>query len=391
MRSFRLALLAVTSLLAGAIAAPLTAQMTIQVVDANGRAVPAVQIDVLGRGELIGSAVTSAAGVAELSFERWAEAQRITLTHVGFQTLIVQVGDIPVDGVVRLEPQATAIEGLRVEARDLCPIDDDERARRLWSEVASRYSTQTGSRAWFAYLSRYGGAVREQDLHRVPDSGFVNHIAAGGPGIVHGGDHTPRSIDERVSTEGYAWPFLLIGGASGSRDLAWTYAELDRTHAYHFASAVFGLLHDFAVASESEGQTTLIFCGNGEGSGVTMKGIISLVPEEAFMTAEWRFETADRDENAGGSVSFESYVEGPGLKPHLVASRGLFFRHIGPERPYPELPMTYARFGTAKVRWYLLPSAEQPCNTGLSFHGDPPRSPEGLRFTECVTARWGRE
>jgi hypothetical protein len=107
------------------------------------------------------------------------------------------VGDIPTDGVIRLEPQATEIEGFTVEARELCPIDDDDQARRLWSEVASRYSTETESRAWFAYLSRYGGSVREQDLHRTPDSGFVNQIAAGGPGIIHGGDHTHRS-DRRV-------------------------------------------------------------------------------------------------------------------------------------------------------------------------------------------------
>jgi hypothetical protein len=116
-----------------------------------------------------------------------------------------------------------------------------------------------------------------------------------------------------------------------------------------------------------------------------MRGIISLVPGEAFVSAEWRFETTDRDEHAGGSVSFTSYAGSTGVRPHLRASRGLFFRHTGPARPYPDLPMTYARFGTAKVRWHLLPSAEQPCNTGLSFRGDPPESPEAVRFAECVS------
>jgi hypothetical protein len=380
-----------TAILAVALATPAAAQLRVQVLDSSGRAVPAVRVDVLGRGEIIGSASTSAEGLAELAFERWSAADRITLTHLGFRTLIVQVADIPANGVIRLEPEATPVEGLTVEARALCPIDGDERARRLWSEVASRYSAETGSRAWFAELSRYGGSVREQDLHRIPDSGFVKHLVAGGPGIIHGGDHTPRSVDDRIRTEGYAWPPLMVGGSTRSRDLSWTYPELERTHAHHFASPVFGALHDFAVASESEGQTTLVFCGNGAGSGATMRGIITLVPGDAFVTAEWRFETPERDENAGGTVSFTSYVEGPGAKPHLVASHGLFFRHIGPERPYPDLPMTYARFGTASVRWYLLPTGDRPCNTGTSFHGDPPRDPEGVRFTECVAEHWRRE
>ncbi len=373
------------AVLAGILSSPLAAQVTIQVVDPNGRPVPAVQISVLGRGELIGATSTSADGLADLTFERWSEAQRITLTHVGFETLIVQVADIPPDGLIRFEPQATAIEGLTVEAPDLCPVEDDERARRLWSEVASRYSVETGSRAWFASLSRYGGPVREQDLHRIPNSGFVNQIAAGGSGVIHGEDHTPRSLDDRIWNEGYAWPPLVVGGTTRSRDLAWTYPELDRTHAYHFASPVFGALHDFAVASESDGRATLVYCGNGEGRGATMRGIISLVPGDAFVSADWRFEVPARDENAAGSVSFASYEGGSDAKPHLVASRGLFFRHSGPARPYPDLPMTYARFGTARVEWHLLPSGEQPCNTGLSFRGDPPRSPEGIEFVRGRT------
>jgi hypothetical protein len=234
-------------MVAGAIGSPLAAQVRVHVVDQNGSPVGAVRIDMLGRGELMGTASTSADGTAALNVERWAEVQRLTLTHLGFETMVVQVDDIPTNGLIRLEPEATEIEGLSVVAQQLCPINNDERARRLWSEVADRYSTDTGSRAWFARLSRYGGSVREQDLHRVPSARFVNHIAAGGPGVIHGGDHTPRSLDERIWNEGYAWPPLVVGGTTGRRDLAWTYPELDRKHAYHFASPVFGALHDFAV------------------------------------------------------------------------------------------------------------------------------------------------
>jgi hypothetical protein len=386
-----IARLSSAALLAAALVSPLAGQVSVKVVDQSGRPVPAVRIDVLGLGDLIGTVSTTAEGTAELSFERWSEARRLTLTHLEFRTLIVQVDDIPSDGLIRLEPEATAIEGLDVTARPLCPIDDDDRARRLWSEVASRYSSETPSRAWFARLSRYGGSVREQDLHRIPDSGFIHHLAAGGPGVITGDDHTPRSLDDRIESEGYAWRPLVVGGTTRARDLVWAYPELDWLHAYHFASPVFGALHHFAVASESEGQITLVFCANGEGSGATIDGVLSLAPEEAFLSADWRFDTTDRDESAGGSVAFTSYAERPGAKPHLLASRGAFFRHTGPARPYPDLPPTYARFGTASIEWYLLPSAERPCNTGISFRSDPPRSPEGMRFHECVAEYWRRE
>jgi hypothetical protein len=259
----------------------------------------------------------------------------------------------------------------------------------MWSEVAARYSTETGSRAWFAYISRYGGTVREEELHRIPDSGFANQISAGGPDVLHGGDLARHSLDDLIWAEGYAWPPLVIGGTLRARDRAWAYPEFDWIHAYHFASPVFGALHDFAVTSESEGQTTLTFCGNGRGAGATINGILTLIAGEAFLDAEWHFRTAERKEDAGGAVTFTDYVEAPGAKPHLVASEGVFFRRRSPRDPSLDRPPTYSRYGTARIRWHLLPSADRPCNGGISFYGNPPRTPQGMRFTECVVEHWG--
>lgn len=373
------------------LAGPASAQVSVRVVDADGRPVPAVRIDVIGSGEVIGVETTSAQGVAVLSGERWSEVRRISLSHLGFQTLIVQAGDIPADGVIRLEPEAMTIEGFTVEAAVLCPIDDDPRARRLWSEVATRYSGDTGARAWLAYLSLSGGAVRQEDVRRTSDVRTVDYVVAGGPGVIHGADHAPRSLDDRISNEGYAWPPLVIEGTTSGRESAWGYPQLDWVHAYHFASPVFGAVHDFAVQTESERQTTLIFCGNGEGTGATIHGTITLVPAERFLSAEWRFETPDPNEGAGGSVTFTAYTEAAGKKPHLLASRGLFYRHSGIPVPYPDRPRTYRRVVTTNIRWYLLPGSELPCNTGLSFYPTRPRTPREIQFARCVADHWGRE
>lgn len=373
--------------------APVAGQVSIHVADSDGSPIAAVRVDVFGLGELIGSESTSAQGIAELSFERWSEARRISLSHVGFQTLVVQVEDIPDDGVILLAPDATEIEGLTVEAPDLCPVVDDPRARRLWAQVAAGYARDTGSRAYLGYFSAYSGTVRSDPLNGVADSMSAGWITAGDPYVRHGGDHTARSLEECVSAEGYAWPPLVIGGMVAGRARAWAYPQFDRIHAYHFASPLFGALHDFAVGIESEEQTTLVFCDNGEGTGATIQGVISLEPDEAFLAAEWRFETSDPDEGAGGSVSFMSYVESTSGTTHLVASRGIYFRdrHIGNNVPYPDLQRTYSRSVTTKLRWYLLPSLDHPCNDGLSYYQDPPRDPQGVRFAECVAEYWGRK
>src|SRR5262245_59041378 len=88
--------------LSGSLAGALGAQVSIRVVDANGRPVPAVRVDVYGRGEILSEAATSALGVAELSAERWSEARRISLSHLGYQTVVVQIDDLPSDGLIRL-------------------------------------------------------------------------------------------------------------------------------------------------------------------------------------------------------------------------------------------------------------------------------------------------
>jgi len=381
------------SIVIGCLTHPAAAQVSIRVMDAEGRPVPAVRVDVLGQGELIAVASTSANGIAELSAERWSEVRRITLSHLGFRTLIVQADEIPADGVIRLEPRAVGIEGFTVEGRELCPIDDDPEARRLWSEVASLYATDTGSRALSARYTRHSGSVSEGDLHETPPHGGVAYVSARGAGIVHGGDLTPRSLDTRVSNEGYAWPPLFIGGTSSDR--GWRYPGFGGPHAFHFASAVFGRLHDFEVMRASDGRVMLAYCPNGTSEGASIEGGLTLAPGRALLAAEWMFHTDDPDQGAGGSVWFEPYVEAPGLKPHLMAARGTFHRHSGAELPYPDLPRSYTRSVTVWSGWYVHSSAEHPCKPGgglghLTIHQDPSTSADGIRFNECLARSWAR-
>ena len=195
-------------------------------------------------------------------------------------------------------------------------------------------------------------------------------------------------LDERVVTEGYAWPPLVIAGTTGARSLSWLYPGLEGAYAHHFAGEVFGSLHDFSVVHESEDEVTLAFCPNGRGTGATIRGSIRLVPGEALLAADWRFETSGPDEGAGGAVTFAAYGEGPGLPPHLVAAEGYFYRYRSLNPPYPDMPKSYARFGARSIRWKIHATGERPCNTGLSYYLDPPTSPEGRRFHACLERSW---
>jgi hypothetical protein len=369
------------------VAGPLSAQVSIRVVDSSGRAIPAVQVDVYGRGEVISTAATTADGVAELSPERWSEARRLSLNHLGYETLIVQIADIPADGVISIEPVAIPLDGVSVAVGRLCPVPDDPDARRLWSEVASLYATDTGSRASLTRLSLSRSSVPEDVLYQVSGVTSVDGVIAGGSGTIHGGDFTPMPLDERVEREGYAWPPLGIDEVSRG----WSYPDLELKGAHHFASRAFGALHNFAVANASGDRTTLIFCGNGTATGATINGTISLVPGREFLGAEWRFETADPHEGAGGSVTFASFVGRTDATPHLVSSRGLFYRHSGTEPPFPDLPRTYAREVTTNVRWHVLPSGEQPCVGEVAFWDDSPPMPDSdaAGLVACVLENWG--
>jgi hypothetical protein len=374
------------------LSAPAAAQVSIRVVDAGGAPVSAVRVDVYGRGEVLSTASTSGLGVAELSPERWSEARRLSLSHLGYQTLIVQVEDIPADGVIGIEPEAVPIDALSVDVGQLCPIVDESRARDLWSQVASLYATDTASRAWFAYLSSYGGYVREDGLFRASDSETTSLVAAGGPYDVLRSDLTSRGLDAQVSSDGYAWPPAVIDGTKSRGVGAWSYPELHQRAAHHFASRVFGAVHDFAVATEAEERVTLVFCGNERSSDrPTMNGAISLIPGRTFLGAEWRFETDEPDEGAGGSVTFGPFVDGSGSV-HLVATRGLFYRHSGVEPPYPDLPRSFVRDVVTHVEWHLLPSGERPCNRGTSYLRDAPLTADspGARLAACIARYWQR-
>ena len=335
-------------------AGTLSSQVSVQVVDGGGRPVAAVQIDVYGFAELLEVASSDALGLADVTTPRWDEVRRLSLSHIGFQTLIVQAEDLPSNGVLWLEPRPIGIAGLAVEAAgSLCPIKDDPVGRRLWEGVAARYAQDTGVRALSATYLFGAGPVSETALFRIDKARLSSEEAVESVSVWRPEEGVNAPLEQFAGSDGYSW--RPARRRWGGRALNRVYPELDGRHAYHFATSAFGALHNFVVTREREGEQTLAFCPNGSGRGTTISGSLALRPGHSFVGAEWGFAADDPDEGAGGEVRFAPYDEGSMRVPHLLAVQGIFFRHSGRKSPYPDLPRAYYREVRAEASWVVQP------------------------------------
>ncbi|MEM7415700.1 MAG: carboxypeptidase-like regulatory domain-containing protein [Gemmatimonadota bacterium] len=336
------------------LATPATSQVSLTVVDAAGLPVPAVSVHVLGTAEVIQELFTGSDGGVTIDTPRWPDVRRLSVSHLGFRTRILQADALPIDGVIPLERDAVGIEGLEVQARgELCPIDADPAAREVWAGVAARYASDTGRRRFAGTSKRGAGSVREQYLFRVdPGRLRVSEDRVTTP-VYRAVDRRERFLEAFVEEEGYVWAPPRV--TYGRRTLAWEYPRFEATHAYHFATEVFGNLHEFAVASERYGRTTLAFCPRSGMPDSGLRGLLEVVPGHRFVHAEWIFATEDPEEGAGGEVVFQALHESRERPPHLLAWRGLFFRHSGKTPPYPELGRDYYREVRDEIEWRVLP------------------------------------
>lgn len=327
-------------------------QVSLTIVDGSGAPVPAVSVHVLGTAEVIQELYTGTDGTVLIDTPRWPDVRRLSLSHLGFRTRILQADALPIDGTILIEPQPVGIEGFEVEARgELCPIAPDDGARALWSEVASRYADDTGRRRLAGTSLRGAGPVREPYLYRVDSDRLEPSEDRIAPGVYRPGVRRGESLEQRVEEDGYAWKPPRI--TYGVRTLAWEYPRLESWHAYHFATEAFGRLHDFTVVGERYGRTILAFCPAGGADG--LRGLLEVVPGHRLVHAEWLIGSDEPHEGAGGEVVFQTYHESQGRKPHLLAWRGIFFRHSGRTPPYPELGRDYFREVRDEMEWRVLP------------------------------------
>lgn len=325
------------------------AQTQLRILGINDQPIPGALVEIMGEGRQLGWVTAGADGRVEVPAESWSEARRLNIRHIGYQPHILAIGAVPDDGVVRIQPRAVRISGLEVVASSTsCPVQDDPAARAIWAQVADQYADDTGTRDVEGQWLAERGPVRETELFESdPDRLQRGHY--GWIGGTSGAEAYQRPLLESVvENDGYAWEPSL--GRSSRRHLNWAYPELEGRHAYHFATSAFGARHDMAVAERGAGWVSLVFCPKEEGrDGASIFGRLTMSDDGWFLSAEWLVDTEDPDEGAGGEVTFMTVEEQASQKPHLLAARGLFFRHNGRPAPYPDLPRDYYR----ELRIYL--------------------------------------
>ena len=256
-----------------------SAQIELQIVDGSGLAVPAARVEVYGRAELLHVLSTDADGVATVPADRWDDARRLSITHLGFEALIVQSEGLRTGMRLQLTPEALTLEGLQVQVQgELCPLQESEAARALWQEVAARYSTDTGRRRLTASYLYGAGSVSETSLRYVSESGLGRSS----------GSRVPRTtatqvglLESVVERHGYSWE--PPQRRWGRRDLNRSYPSLEMWHAYHFATPTFGTRHSFSVLRDRSGSTVLAFCPKPDAHGTALMGTLELIPGERFV------------------------------------------------------------------------------------------------------------
>jgi hypothetical protein len=329
------------------------AQVQVRVTTADGTPVPAVRVDVYGTAERIRTLTTNADGTVELGPDRWDDVRRISLSHLGFEPVLIQRDELSPLTAVRLAPEALPIEGfdVRVVGRT-CPLAGSDEARALWAEVAARYSTDTGRRPLYAEFGFDAGPQMSDRLMSALDppgrTSGSRHTAPGRTTASSGGP-----LEQMIEQRGYSWPGPRREWSA--RHLRRWYPSLEMWDAYHFATHTFGERHDFEVLSERGDAVRLAFCPRDGATGTTLSGVLELVRGDRFLQARWKFHADGVDEDAGGVVTFVTHREGTRRLPHLLAGQGVFFRHGGHDPPYPELPRAYYREVFANVEWRVLP------------------------------------
>lgn len=329
--------------------AALAAQVDVRVVGNDGP-ISAVRVDVWGTAELLATLTTDADGRVRVDSLQFRDSRRLSFSHLMYRTRILPSSLLEDGTVIELEARALEVEGITVlvDARS-CPQPDDPEARRRWRVASSGYSSVTGYQESFARTLSAVGMVRSTELFDVPVERLQPASSWRTAATWPTEPGTYPLLEARVETDGYVWE---RGLTTGSRHLNWAYPTFEGRHAYHFATETFGGLHSFFLVAEDQGVSTIGFCPGPALTGLpSIRGTIVLSEVEGLLSAEWRFQSPKPDEEAGGEVLFATYVGSVGGDAHLMAARGLFYRHNGKDPPYPDLPRDYFRVIHVYTEW----------------------------------------
>lgn len=306
---------------------PAAAQVSGRVVDAQGRPLPAVSIELVVGGRVAGTQLSDFDGRFRFDPQPVAGEVELVASMIGYPPAHRRVR-APAEGLtLTMASAAIPLEGLTVvaEPKVACPHREDPRARELWESLRSRYDHAEDTLGISFYARRYDATGPADVLNDIEESQEV---------------HSWYGVEGRVRRKSpfYTSPYTYGYPIRTSFDPAyaeWMYRPLGTTDADHFIAASFGQRHSFHVLGQHDGLTFIRFCPAAVSQkGPSVEGILTIGRDTSLVKAEWTFHSHKPAEMAGGEVVFVERGEAlmPLLPWHylywrkLVGHKDLYFR-----------------------------------------------------------------
>lgn len=313
----RISAVALASLL---VASQGRAQFSVRVVAAPDRPLASAHVELWSPTARVATQVTGIDGRALFSTPDARAASAVLVRLIGFRPERVTL-EAGVDTLsVRLTALPSPLPTVTVsDAESRCPLDDSPDARGRWERARRLYSAPNplGRTSIMETSSGPVDAEALGDVSRMRIAkGSRAYTAAGMDGARQG-----------IVARGYVHP---LAGSHSFKDYGiWAYPALAREYAEHFAEALFGERHVFAVVSIGPDslEAVLAFCAKDRRQ-TGLDGTLRIGEDGTLLSARWMFHNRARDaERAGGEVVFAP-LDRETPTPTLLAAQGLFWRRL---------------------------------------------------------------
>jgi hypothetical protein len=306
------------------VAHPATAQLTGRVMTETGLPLQGVSMEAWNDGGKIMVRLTDDAGLFSFPDSVAAEATVLWAARLGFRPQRVSTESGVTHYEIRLVEEAVSVQGVVVEApREVCDGREDDEARYIWQRLRARYHPALDTLGVATYM------VWAEAFVPLDDIGPLDLPAVA---IEQRGSSSQLRFawNRRVARRGYAFPTRRV--ENGEAHDSWVYAPIDADFAPHLIDETFGELHDFQMLNADDQGWEVAFCPNDDDHPM-IQGTLTISPDTTLTGAEWRFETPEPKENAGGRAVFFP-VTAPPEESYLLPAEAVFWRKVSLDQYY---------------------------------------------------------
>lgn len=311
------------------LAVPAAGQLTGVVTDTADAPIEGVVVEAWTPAERLAARVTGADGRFDFAEAIAAQTTVLRAGRLGYRHLTRAVEGAG-DYRLRMVEEPVAIEGLVVESeRRSCELEDEGEARLLWNRLRKKYAGPMDTVGIATYL-----ASRE----RLVGLDEIGPLDVPGEMLEQRGSSSQLrfSWTRQIRRNGYAFPVRRTD--RGRSFDSWSYPPLEADFAPHFVDRAFGELHRFRIRDRGAFGWIIGFCPRNT-DDPSIRGTMRIAPDTTLISLEWRFQTPEPDESAGGRAFF-SPVSGPTESNWPLPNESLFWRRL----PTGEFQEVHRRF-----------------------------------------------